>query len=1127
MDGPLGHAAAGRPLHWSAMGTDAFVLPVGTVTLLLADVEGSTRLWDTRRDVMPAVVARLDEIVDGVVGASGGVRPVEQGEGDSFVAAFAKPTEALACAVGLQLAFHREPWPGATDLRVRMALHTGEVQLRDEGNYIGGAINRCARIRALAHGGQVLLSRATHDLVADLLPAGVTLDDAGSHRLRDLARPEHVFQLVHDELPSRFPPLRSLDAVPNNLPAQLTTFIGRECQLRELRELVGERRLVTLVGSGGCGKTRLALQVAADAVDAFPEGAWFVDLASVGDEQLVAAVLLGAMGAEEADDPLGKAVAYLRARRALILLDNCEHLVAACARLADALLRACPDVVVVATSREPLGVEGETTWRVPSLSLPDAPEHEPIETLSTYEAVRLFVDRALRARANFALSNDNAPAVASICTRLDGIPLAIELAAARVRVMPVQQICDGLDDRFRVLGAGPRTALPRQQTLFASVDWSYGLLSDAERTLFRRLAVFVGTFDLDAAESVCSGDGIERHGVLEVLSQLVDRSLVLADEDAERGGARYRLLETIRQYATDRLAESGDVERCREAHCAHFTGVARTIEARIERPGQASPLKLLDDVGNLRAALHLALESNAHEQLAELATGLYVFAAMFGGWRESERWIRSAVDHVDALQVALRIRLLTAAADVANRRGLGDEALRLGRQAAELARDAGEQRLLARAIVGVADMVTSHEGCDPALALLDEALAAAEACGDAVGTTWTLRVRGWVRMASGDLATAETDVRRAYDVAAKTRDATGMRLASRTLAGVLWSRGAFAEAVELAEAVVASGREAGERVMLVDSLYQLAGLRQILGDAEAARRAIDDAASLAREIGALEDREPAVRGQLALFEGDASGARAFFAAWHELMNAPGLKANALRGMAAAELGLGNVAEARRRLDGARALYAVDALPVSLVSIDLVEADVCVAEGRLEDAEEAAHRALAGAVEMHASPFAVAMAIGSLGEITAARERWAEAARLLGFAEARCAEMGFVHSPRDASTRAELVERVRAAVGETFEDLWAQGAAMTTDGAIAYATRGRGERRRPAAGWASLTPRELEVARLVAGGLTNLQIAERLFVTRGTVKTHLESIYAKLGISSRAELAVVVARVATA
>ena len=543
------------PLNWSDLGVSELV-PTGTVTLLLADVEGSTRLWETQPDEMTAAFANLDRTLAEVVGVHGGVRPIEQGEGDSFVIAFGRASDAVACALDLQ----RAP---LAPIRLRIGLHTGEVQLRDEANYIGTTINRTARLRDLAHGGQTVLSGTTTDLVCDRLPTDAWLAELGTHPVRDLPRPERVAQLCHPDIRNEFPPLRTAKAArSHNLPAQLTSFIGRTGQLDEVRRLLLDNRLVTLTGAGGAGKTRLAVEVASP-VDRRVRRRRVVGRPGAGGRSRRQYPspwpARSGLPDQPGRSPLETVQRFISDRKTLLLLDNCEHLLDICGDAITRLLGGCPCLTILTTSREPISVAGEVTWRVPSLSLQD-------------EAIALFTDRAKRARPTFHIAGDDADLVAEICRRLDGMPLAIELAAARVRALSLRQIADSLNDRFRLLTGGARNVLRRQQTLRASVDWSHALLTEPERTLFRRLGVFMGGFDLDAAQAVAATTEAEQFQILDQLSLLVDKSLVLADD--ESGSMRYRLLETVRQYALEKLSESGEADAVRDRHRDHYVDVA-------------------------------------------------------------------------------------------------------------------------------------------------------------------------------------------------------------------------------------------------------------------------------------------------------------------------------------------------------------------------------------------------------------------------------------------------------------------------------------------------------------------------------------------------------------------------
>ena len=474
------------------------------------------------------------------------------------------------------------------------------------------------RIMSAGHGGQILLSGATRELVRDVLPANTQLLDLGEKRLKDLLRPEHIYQLNSAGLPTAFLPLKTLDSLPNNLPVQLTSFVGRENEIAELKQGLEAHRLVTLTGSGGTGKTRLSLQVAAELVEQFNHGVWFIELAPLTDPDLIPQTILSAMGVSEQPNktPLEILKEYLHEKKMLIVLDNCEHLIMASAQVSNVLLNTAPELKILASSREALGVKGELSYPVPSLSWPDVKHLPTIEQLTQYEAVRLFIDRALLVAPHFVVDKDNAPFIAQICYRLDGIPLALELAAARTKMLSVEQISKRLDDRFRLLTGGARTALPRQQTLRALIDWSYDLLTENERLLLRRLSVFAGGWILDATEEVCSGDGMETYDVLDSLTQLVNKSLVVVMEHSQGGETRFRMLETIRQYAREKLLEVRGSEIVRQRHLAYFVKLAERAEPELPRSNQVFWLNKLDDeIDNFRMAIEWALVNDVESGL--------------------------------------------------------------------------------------------------------------------------------------------------------------------------------------------------------------------------------------------------------------------------------------------------------------------------------------------------------------------------------------------------------------------------------------------------------------------------------------------------------------------------------
>ncbi len=610
-------------------------LPSGTVTFLFTDVEGSTRLWEQYPAAAQVAFSRHDALVEQAVTANSGrlVRP--RGEGDSRFAVFPRATDAVASARDIQLALAAAPWPTPSPLRVRIALHTGEADLR-EGDYYGSEVNRCARLRALAYGGQVLLSQATYVLIRDALPSGVEVRDLGEHRLKDLQRPEHVFQLVLLNLPSDFPSLKSLDALPNNLPLQLTSFIGREPQIKDVKELLGRTHLLTLTGPGGTGKTRLSLQVAADLVDQFQDGAWFVDLSSLADSALVIQAISRTLGVRDTGErPIGELLQdYLREKELLLILDNFEQVIDAAPLVKDLLVHA-PGVKFLVTSRILLRVTGEQQYEVPQFSLPDLRHLPPLEQLSQYEAVRLFIERAQAYKSDWTITNENAPAVAEICYRLDGLPLAIELAAARVRLLPPSRMLAQLNSRLTFLKSPARDLPARQQTLRGAIEWSYNLLSAEEQALFRRFAVFANGATLEAVEAVCASE--EVGDALTGLESLVDKSLIRQSE--ARGESRFTMLETIREYAAARLEEDPrSSNAARRSHATYFADLTQSQWERLTGDGRAAALsRLASDIDNVRTAWRYWVAEGNLGELSKFTDSLWLL-------NDARGWYQATVD---------------------------------------------------------------------------------------------------------------------------------------------------------------------------------------------------------------------------------------------------------------------------------------------------------------------------------------------------------------------------------------------------------------------------------------------------------------------------------------------------
>lgn len=665
--------------------------PNGTVTFLFTDIEGSTQIALEQPDTWETLRSRHHEILRTAIEAQHGF--VFQIVGDAFCAAFQTTGEAIRAAVQTQIDLQNEAW-GTTAIKVRMGIHTGTVDYQESGEYRGYlTLSRAQRIMSAAHGGQVLVSFTTHELLQDNLSEGVNLLDLGEHRLKDMLRPEHIYQLLIPNLPSQFPPLKALDAPLHNLPSQMTSFIGREKEIQEIREAFGKSRLVTLTGSGGAGKTRLGLEIARLILGRFSDGVWFVELAPVSDAMLIPQTLVSVFNLREDRhrSTLEVLTDYLRAKKLLLVLDNCEHLIEAAALCSETLLQACPQLCILATSREALGINGEFAYRVPSLTTPNPDQLPELEQLEQMDSIRLFLDRAVISKSSFSLTKDNASALAQICYRLDGIPLAIELAAARIKMLSPEQIASRLDDRFRLLTGGSRTALPRQQTLRAMIDWSYSLLSEEEKTLFRRLAVFVGGWTLEAAEAVCSE---ERSGfdVLELLTRLVDKSLVITEESIH--GIRYHRLETIRQYSREKFFETDEVETIRDQHLDHFVHFAELVDENLKGGNQMVWQALMsDEQDNLRAALQWGLTRNPKHALRIVGAANLFWTA--GGYSaEGFRWTQRALQAVekgslnggeDTLRVRAKAlcgltRLFLSLGDNLNARQVAEESVNLYRQ---------------------------------------------------------------------------------------------------------------------------------------------------------------------------------------------------------------------------------------------------------------------------------------------------------------------------------------------------------------------------------------------------------------------------------------------------------------
>jgi predicted ATPase/class 3 adenylate cyclase len=860
-------------------------LPTGTITFLFTDIEGSTRLWEQQPEPMRAALARHDALAATLVEAHGGTLVKSRGEGDSLFAVFPRATDALAAAAAFQQALVAEPWPAEVSLRVRIALHTGEADLR-EGSYYGGEVNRCARLRAVAHGGQVLLSRTTYDLVRDALPEGASLRDLGEQRLRDLTRPEHVFQLLHPSLPADFPPLNTLETRPNNLPVQLTPLIGREQEVKAVQELLRreEVRLVTLTGPGGTGKTRLAQQVAADMLDDFADGVYFVDLAPLTDPGLVTSAVAPVLKVRETGStPLLESLkASLHAKQLLLVLDNFEQILDAAPLVTD-LLTAAPGLKVLVTSRAVLRLRGEHEYPVPPLSLPDPKQLPSSEALSKYAAVELFSQRALAARPDFMVTNENAPAVAEICVRLDGLPLAIELAAARVKLFPPQAMLRRLDRPLKLLIGGARDVPGRHQTLRGTIAWSYGLLGEEEQKLFRRVSVFTGGCTMQSAEAVCTTDGDLGLEILDGVASLLDKSLLWQAEGME-DEPRFTMLETIREFGLEQLEASGESPAIRDQHAQFFLALAEQADAGAG--GTVGRERLESEHHNLRAALDWAVQTD------EAILGLRLSTALAGFWQEqgyhSEGQERlAAVLALPGAQdrTALRARALRTRGSLVRYQVDGGlaQARSLYEESLAIWRDLGDRQEIANGFYTLGRLALDEEDLETASSLIEESLARLTELGNQRGISVALNGLGIIAMHRGDYERA----RSLYEQVTAIRRELGDRsLLSWSIFGLGWvavRQGDWSAARAHYLESLAIQNELGIRAGLPTWFDALARIAAAEGAPERAARLFGAAEALRDAMGMLRSA-PVDRAD---YERDVAAARAqldetaFSAAWAE------------------------------------------------------------------------------------------------------------------------------------------------------------------------------------------------------------------------------------------------------
>jgi predicted ATPase/class 3 adenylate cyclase len=897
--------------------------PTGTITFLFTDIEGSTKLWEHYPAAMQAALARHDDILHNAIEGREGY--IFKTVGDAFCAAFPTASDALKAALEAQRGLLREEWSQTGPLRVRMALHTGAAEERDS-DYFGPPLNRISRLLSAGYGGQVLLSLASQELVCDELPEEVSLKDLGERRLKDLFRPERVFQLLAPDLPSSFPPLKTLDARLNNLPVQPTPLVGREREVAEVAERLHseEVRLLTLIGPGGTGKTRLALQTAADFLEKFEDGVFFVALATITDPTLVASAISQPLGVKEsAEQPLEESLkVYLREKNLLLLLDNFEQILEG-APLVGELLGACPKLKVLVSSRISLRLYGEQEYMVPPLALPDPRVLPPLKVLTQYEAVRLFIERARAVKADFSVSNENAPAVAEICARLDGLPLAIELAAARIRILPLQKMLERLSNRLKLLKGGARDLPTRQQTLRGTIDWSYDLLEEGEKRLFARLSVFAGGRTLEAIEEICDPEGgLE---VLEVVEPLLEKSL-LRQQEGPGGEPRFVMLETIHEYAREKLQESGEAETIKHTHAEYFLTLAKDAEPELKGHGQLEWLERLEaENDNMRAALSWSLGGADAELGLRLAGALWWFWHVRGHMSEGQRWLEEGLAEkpggptgprakalsglgrlvmaqgdlelgTKLLEESLALyrelgddvgtaRALTFLGYAANLQGDHERARILGEEALALSRRLHDLWNVCLTLNILAFTAYDQDAQEKAAALWEESLALSREIGDVRGISTALNSVGWVALVEGDFERASAVFEETLEIDRKLQDKQGVAYSLGNRAWAALHQGDHGRARTLFGETLELSREMGDKASIAESLGGLAGVAAAYENAERTARLWGAAEGLREEIAAhVPDAELPLHGPYRTFAHSRLDEAAFQAIFEEGRN---------------------------------------------------------------------------------------------------------------------------------------------------------------------------------------------------------------------------------------------------
>jgi predicted ATPase/class 3 adenylate cyclase/Tfp pilus assembly protein PilF len=878
-------------------------IPNGTVTFLFTDIEGSTKFAQEFPETHDAVLQKHHSILREAFEANNGF--VFEIVGDAFCCAFENAEDAVKAAVDAQLNLTNEKWNDAV-IKVRIGIHTGSAEW-NVNRYMGYiTLARTARIMTSAYGEQIIISNNTYELISEKLNVpeiefgnersgifkdwNISFRDLGERRLKDVIQPIRLFQILSPGLREDFPPLKTLDARPNNLPIQLTSFIGREEVMKDLKKLFTQTRLLTIIGSGGAGKTRLAMQIAAEMIDDFSGGVFFTELGPVNDPSLVSQTIMKSLEVnEEPGLSLNEMLTdYLKKKEMLLILDNCEHLINECAFLAKDLLSKCPGLKIIATSREALNFSGEQTYRLPSLTLPDITVNNTPEQLTQFEAVRLFIERALAVNPSFRVNNENAPALAQICHQLDGIPLAIELAAVRIKVLTVEKIFEKLDDRFRLLTGGKRNALPRQQTLKALIDWSYDLLSEKEKILWSRLSVFSGGWTLEAAEEICSDNNniiIEMSEVIDLLSSLTEKSIVIFNDKKNR----FTMLETIRQYGIEKIRESNEYEKFSDKHLKFYLELAQTGNTKLRRTEGESAMKAFDnEIGNIEKSLKFSIEGNRGEDGIKLVGAMGKFWQIRGYFSEGIHWsetvlhtkpetlnpvygnvicqlgnffrLKGDVDKArkfidESLKIRRELCIKSGISDSLVRLGIleydqakYDESAKVYEESLAIYRETNDKFGIAVVLNNLGNVFSNQGKYSRAKEMYEESLATRRELGDKLGMAICLNNLGIITYDQGEYTKAKDLLNESLQLRYQVGNKDGIAICLINLGNVCYNQGEYDNALKFYKESLAISREIGDTGCISDSLYGLGNVSLQQKNTEEALKFFTDSLEISREI---------------------------------------------------------------------------------------------------------------------------------------------------------------------------------------------------------------------------------------------------------------------------------------